>query len=72
MFDAASTPKAPTAPASDFVDLLERMPPAERLRRARDAFTPHQRAAWAARYPEEVPIVNGEFEWIALSIADLD
>jgi hypothetical protein len=22
-------------------------------------------AAWSARYPEQVPIVNGEFEWLA-------
>lgn len=28
--------------------------------------------AWAARYPEEVPTVNGEFEWIGLRLADLD
>lgn len=24
-----------------------------------------QCAAWAARYPEQVPILNGEFEYIA-------
>jgi hypothetical protein len=27
---------------------------------------------WAARYPEEVPTVNGEVEWIGLTLADLD
>lgn len=27
---------------------------------------------WAARYPEEVPTVNGEVEWIGLMLADLD
>jgi hypothetical protein len=27
---------------------------------------------WAARYPEEVPLVNGEFAWIGLTLADLD
>jgi hypothetical protein len=48
------------------------MTPAERLRSSRRAFTPRQRAIWAARYPEEVPLVNGEFEWIALASADLD
>lgn len=28
--------------------------------------------AWAARYPDEPPIVNGELEWIASTLADLD
>jgi hypothetical protein len=28
--------------------------------------------AWAARYPEEVPLVNGELPWIGLQLADLD
>ncbi len=27
---------------------------------------------WAARYPDEVPLVNGELPWIALTLADLD
>jgi hypothetical protein len=27
---------------------------------------------WAARYPEEAPLVNGEFAWISLTLADLD
>ena len=27
---------------------------------------------WAARFPDEVPLVNNELEWIALSAADLD
>jgi hypothetical protein len=35
-------------------------------------FTPVERNLWACHYPEEVPILNGEFEWIALSMADLD
>jgi hypothetical protein len=29
-------------------------------------------ATWAARFPEEVPTVNGEVEWIGLTLADLD
>jgi hypothetical protein len=29
-------------------------------------------SVWASRYPEEVPLVNGEVEWIALTLADLD
>lgn len=27
--------------------------------------------AWAARYPEEVPLVNGELPWIVIRLADL-
>jgi hypothetical protein len=27
---------------------------------------------WAANYPGEVPLVNDEFEWIGLAMADLD
>lgn len=31
-----------------------------------------QLSIWASQLPEEVPVVNGEFEWIARSLADLD
>jgi hypothetical protein len=56
-----------------FADLLERMTPAERLRAYRSAaLSRHERSVWAARHPEEVPLLNDEFEWIALSLADLD
>ena len=27
---------------------------------------------WSAHYPDEVPRVNGEFGWIALTLADID
>jgi hypothetical protein len=27
---------------------------------------------WAARFPEEPPTVNGEFTWIACTLADRD
>jgi len=48
------------------------MSPAERLAAFRTSFTSHERAIWAARYPDEVPLVNGEYEWIALLSADRD
>lgn len=32
----------------------------------RGELTAEQLAAWSGRYPEQVPLVNGEFEWIAL------
>jgi hypothetical protein len=55
-----------------FLEVLETMSPTERLAAYRSrGFTPHERSLWAANYPEEVPLVNGEYEWIALSLADL-
>lgn len=45
---------------------------AEQRRRAAADFNRAERAAWAARYPNEVPLVNGELAWIALDLADLD
>jgi hypothetical protein len=49
------------------------MSPDQRLLAARSGcFDRRQRVIWAAHYPEEVPLVNGEYEWIALAAADLD
>jgi hypothetical protein len=57
----------------DFPRILDRMTPIERLRAYR-AGTLNRRevAAWAARFPEEAPLLNGELEWIARDMADLD
>lgn len=56
-----------------FLARLARMSEEERERAARyRGFTSWERSVWAGRYPDEVPIVNGEFEWIALTLADLD
>jgi hypothetical protein len=55
-----------------FLARLARMSEQERARAARFEFDRWERTAWAARYPEEVPTVNGEVEWIALGLADLD
>jgi hypothetical protein len=50
-----------------FVSVLQRMTPAERISASRHGgFTRWERWVWAARYTDEVPLVNGEFEWIAL------
>jgi hypothetical protein len=52
---------------------LDRLGAAERLARYRAGeFSRAELVLWTARYPEEVPIVNGEVEWIALALADLD
>jgi hypothetical protein len=45
---------------------LWKMSPRERvLAMRRGALTLEQCAAWAARYPEQVPLLDGEFEYIA-------
>ncbi len=38
----------------------------------RGELTRQERFIWAGRYPEEIPRVNGEIEWIALTLVDLD
>ena len=81
--DAAPGPPASGLRASDdvstdlrrdaFLARLARMSKEERVRAARSGgFDRWQRSLWAARFPEEVPLLNGEYEWIALGLADLD
>lgn len=46
---------------------LWEMTPGQRIAAMRRGeLTLEQCAAWAARYPEQVPIVNGEFEYITM------
>jgi hypothetical protein len=48
------------------LDALWRMTPAERVAAMRRGdLTMEQCCAWAARCPEQVPLINGEFEFIA-------
>jgi len=49
-----------------FVSELRRMTPEERIRASRYTMNRRERTVYAARYPDEVPTVNGELEWIAL------
>jgi hypothetical protein len=57
----------------DFPALLDRMTRVERLRAYRSGtFDRREVATWSARYPEEAPLLNGELEWIARDLADLD
>jgi hypothetical protein len=45
---------------------LWEMTPAQRIAAMRRGeLTLEQCAAWAARYPEQVPLLNGEFEYLA-------
>lgn len=55
-----------------FAAELAKMTPEERIRASRYSFNRWERWVYAARYPDEVPTVNGELEWIALALADLD
>jgi hypothetical protein len=58
-------PPSPRRPLArlELMDARERLHAyrAGRLSRA-------ERSAWAANYPDEVPIVNDEVEWIALTL----
>lgn len=45
--------------------------PHGRLRHAEAELGRRERTIWACRYPEEVPIVDGEVQWIALRMAGL-
>jgi hypothetical protein len=51
-----------------FVSELRRMSPEERIRASRYSMNRWERWIYAARYPEEVPKVNDELEWIALTL----
>jgi hypothetical protein len=58
---------------SERVRRLDQLGPAGRLASyRRGEFSRADLSVWAARYPEEVPTVNGEVAWIGLSMADLD
>jgi len=51
---------------------LWRMTPTERVAAMRRGeLTLEQCCAWAARHPEQVPLVNGEFEFIAVRMAEV-
>jgi hypothetical protein len=64
----------PDAPSVEsFIERLERMGYERRLAAYRAGrLTRRERTVWAARFPDEVPLINGELEWIALASADLD
>lgn len=55
-------------PLDAFLARLARMSTEQRIEAARSGrFTRWERSVWSARFPDEVPLINGEFEWIALS-----
>ena len=59
--------------ANEVADVLGGMTYEERIRAYRShVFSSRELAVAAARLPEEMPTMNGELEWIAWNLADLD
>lgn len=56
------------SPLERFLSELERMKPHERISGSRYSFSRWERSVWAGRYPDEVPLIDGEFEWIARNL----
>jgi len=67
----ASRPRKKRPPRTP--EQIDRLGPAARLSlyRSRE-LTREECVIWAARFPDEVPLLNGELPWIALTMADLD
>ncbi len=55
---------------STFLARLRRMSSGERIWASRYEFSLWELNVWTAHYPDEVPRMNGEFEWIAGTLAD--
>jgi hypothetical protein len=54
------------------LEALWRMTPTERVAAMRRGdLTMEQCCAWAARYPTQVPLLNGEFEFIAAYMSEV-
>lgn len=57
----------------DVAGILAQMTFRERIRAyEKGVFTRHELSTAAAREPDRMPLLNGEFEWIAAFLADLD
>jgi hypothetical protein len=67
----SAAPPTGQFPTSAFLAYLARLGTEKRIDGYRHGFTPRQRTIFIAHYPEEVPLVNGEYEHIALSCADV-
>ena len=51
---------------------LWQMTPAQRIAAMRAGkLTLEQCAAWAARFPDQVPLLNGEYEYLAAAIPEV-
>jgi hypothetical protein len=62
-------PRGPAGLAAEVATVLAGMTYAERVRAYRSgALSRHELAVAAGRLPEEMPTLNGEFEWIAIDL----
>lgn len=69
---AAPSRRAPTEIAAEVATVLAGMTYEERVRACRSgAISARELAIAAGRFPQEMPLLNGEYEWIAVSMADL-
>jgi hypothetical protein len=58
---------SPAEVAAEVATVLAGMTYEERVRAYRSgAISTHELAIAAGRFPEEMPLLNGEFEWIAI------
>jgi hypothetical protein len=63
--------RPPVHAAAEVATVLARMTYTERVRAYRSgALSAHELAVAAAWFPDQVPILNGELEWIAVSLVD--
>jgi hypothetical protein len=71
----ASRPRAraPRELAVEVATVLAGMSYVERVRAYRSgALSARELATAAGWFPEEMPLLNGEYEWIAISLVDLE
>jgi hypothetical protein len=61
-----------TAPASASARTEEMTPERRRAAFDRGELRRGETLAWASRHPDEVPLVNDEFPWIAATLADIE
>lgn len=61
-------PKGPAELAAEVATVLAKMTYSERVRAYRSgAISRHELTVAAARLPDEMPLLNDEFEWIAIN-----
>ena len=63
-----SAPTPQEVDARAFLRDIERMSVAERIYASRWSWTLRQRNLWAAHFPGEQPLLDGELEWIAATL----
>jgi hypothetical protein len=68
-----STSRPPRELAAEVARVLAAMSYVERIRAYRSgALSANELSVAAAWFPEEMPLLNGEYEWIAISLVDLE